>query len=223
MAASPSPRRSLLRGAAWTVPVILASTASPALAVSRQPVRMLWSGFPRATLSRRLAEPASQTVDGVVVTATLERPRQLVHPGDNWTAADGRLTLQSNDVTTGSSEQIVTLTFNAPVTKVSLTVEEIDRGSSPDFADEVYVPAGAPRTTEHSAGAKVTGAGTPENPFRATPDVAGKATGPDHAVTLRWAGPVKQIRIGYRQGVRSNAGANPTIRISPVTFTPTGG
>lgn len=114
-------RRSLTKGAIWSVPAIAVSSAAPALAASQMPVTMLWSGFPRSSISRRLNSPATQTVGGVAVTTSLTRS-DPIHVNDNWTStSDGRLKLASNRVTSGSSEQIVTLDFAAPVRNVSLT------------------------------------------------------------------------------------------------------
>lgn len=65
------------------------------------------------------------------------------------------------------------------------------------------------------------GSGTPSAPFRAADDVLGDFSGPDYAVSLAWEGPVRSIKIGYRQGVQANVTAYPSIWVSPVTFTPT--
>ncbi|WP_156488508.1 hypothetical protein [Brachybacterium sp. sponge] len=145
----------------------------------------------------------------------------LAHANNNWTpTSDGRLEMASNRVTTGTAEQIVALDFANPVTNVSLTIEDLDRGRSPDHQDEVYIPSGATAFSAFSAGRKVIGSGTPGAPFRAADDVLGDFSGPDYAVSLTWKGPVRSIRIGYRQGVQAHLGAYPTIWVSPVTFTP---
>ena len=86
-------RRSLAKGALWSLPVIAVSSAAPALAASAMPVTMVWSGFgaPDSTL----ANPATQTVEGVNVTASLARPSGI-NPSGNWTPNDeGRLKLVS--------------------------------------------------------------------------------------------------------------------------------
>ena len=214
-------RRSLAKGAIWSVPAIAVISAAPALAASQIPVTMLWSGFPRGTISGRLNSPATQTVGGVAVTTSLTRS-DTFHVNDNWTStSDGRLKLASNRVTFGSAEQIVTLDFAAPVRNISLTIEDLDRGRNPDHQDEVYVPAGGTAFTTATPGKKVIGSGTPSAPFRAADDVLGDFSGPDYAVSLTWEGPVTSIKIGYRQGVRANSAAFPSIWVSPVTFTPT--
>lgn len=213
-------RRSLTKGALWSLPVIVVSAAAPAIAASPSPVTMLWTGFPRAFASSRLASPGEQTVGGVAIKTTLTRPA-LVHSRRNWTpTSDGRLEMASNRVTTGDSEQMVSLEFATPVSDVSLTIEDLDRGRSPDHQDEVYIPAGAPAFTSASRGGKVVGSGTPDTPFRAADDVLGDFDGPDYAVTLTWQGPIRSLKIAYRQGVHAHIGAYPTIWISPVTFTP---
>lgn len=213
-------RRSLAKGALWSLPVIAVSSAAPALAASAMPVTMLWSDFPRRSVSGRLTNSATQTVAGVSVTTSLARPA-LAHANNNWEpTSDGRLEMASNRLTTGDGEQIVTLEFAAPVSNVSLTIEDLDRGRSPDHEDEVYIPAGGTPFTTASPGRKVIGSGTPSAPFRAADDVLGDFSGPDYAVSFTWAGPISSIQIGYRQGVQAHLGAYPTIWISPVTFTP---
>lgn len=213
-------RRSLAKGAMWSLPVVAVASAAPAVAASTAPVTMLWSEFPRAPLSSRLANPATQSVGGISVTTRLTRPA-LAHAHSNWTAtSDGRLEMSSNRVTTGNAEQIITLDFAAPVSNVSLTIEDLDRGRNPDHQDEVYVPPGATAFTTFSPGSKVIGSGSPDAPFRAADDVLGDFSGPDYAVFLAWEGPVRSIQIGYRQGVQAQLLAYPTIWVSPVTFTP---
>ncbi|MGO1482375.1 MAG: hypothetical protein ACTHWF_14810 [Brachybacterium sp.] len=219
-------RRTLARAAHWAVPVVIASTAAPAIAASAEPATMLWSGFPRRTLSSRIDEPATQAVGGVRIATDLDRP-SLAHAGNNWTpTADGRLELRSNRVTVNDSEQIITLRFDVPVTHVSLTVEDLDRegrSNMPHFQDEVFVPAGSSMFSGAQKGFYVIGEGTADAPFRADDGLNGDLSGPDHNVTLSWDGPVSEIRIVYRQGVRANLGAYPTIWLSPVTFTPPAG
>ena len=215
-------RRSLARGAIWSVPVLIASTAAPAIAASAEPSRMLWSSFPQ-DITDRLRNPAMQTVDGTGITAALDRPL-LAHPGDNWRpTADGRLVLRSNRVTAGDALQTLTLTFEAPVTDVSVTVEDLDRDSRddwPTFQDEVFIPEGSAPFSSAEMGSRVIGEGNSESPFRADDGVDGDFGGPEHQVTLTWEGPVSEISIAYRQGVQANVGAYPTIWLSPVTFTP---
>lgn len=215
-------RRSLAKGAIWSAPMVLASVAAPAIAASAEPVTMLWSGFPRGS-ANRIAEPASQAVGGVKIETVLTRQRALVHVGRNWTpTSDGRLEMRGNRVNLSDSEQTVALKFSMPVTDVSLTIEDLDRdrGLTRDFQDEVYIPSGAAMFTQHEAGSRVIGRGSPSDPFRAADDVFGDFNGPDYAVTLRWAGPVRAITIGYRQGVLANLSTTPTVWFSPVTFTP---
>lgn len=219
-------RRTLARTALWSVPAAIMSTAAPAIAASAQPETMLWSGFPRRTLSNRIDEPATQAVGGVRISTDLDRPA-LAHVGDNWTpTADGRLELRSNRVTVDDSEQTVTLRFDVPVTNVLLTVADLDRegrSNMPHFQDEVFIPAGSPMVSSAHKGFYVIGEGTTDAPFRADDGLNGDLSGPDHDVTLAWDGPLSEIRIAYRQGVRANLGAYPTIWLSPVSFTPPAG
>ncbi|AXK46881.1 hypothetical protein [Brachybacterium saurashtrense] len=211
-------RRALLRSAAWSVPVLTAVTTAPALAASVEQSVMSWSGFPSSSETGRLERPASQQVGDTDVTAALSRDDQLAQPTRNWTTADRRLRLQSNRDKLAGSLQIVTLTFAAPVTDVELTVEDIDRDKQ-RFQDEVFVPTDAAPTTGRVVGAALTGAGTPTSPFLAVGNGDADPADPAHAVTLRWAGPVDEIRIAYRQGVRAKDSATPTVRLAPVRFT----
>ena len=212
-------RRSLAKGALWSLPVIAVSSTAPALAASAMPVTMVWSGFgaPGSTL----ANPATQTVEGVNVTASLARPSGI-NPSGNWTSNDeGRLKLVSRQLIAGDAAQTVTLDFSAPVSHVSLTIDGIDRSSGLGHLEEVYVPSNSTAFTAFSAGTKVTGSGTPSDPFRAKDDVNGDFTGPEYSVTLTWEEPISSLQIGYRQGVRATLASSPEITISPVTFTPT--
>ncbi len=212
-------RRSLAKGALWSLPVIAVSSAAPALAASAMPVTMVWSGFgaPDSTL----ANPATQTVEGVNVTASLARPSGI-NPSGNWTPNDeGRLKLVSKQFITGDAAQTVTLDFSAPVSHVSLTIDGIDRSSGLGHLEEVYVPSNSTAFTAFSAGTKVTGSGAPSDPFRAKEDVNGDFTGPEYSVSLTWEEPISSLQIGYRQGVHAALASSPEITISPVTFTPT--
>lgn len=213
------PRRSLAKGALWSLPVIAVSSAAPAVAASATPVTMLWSGF--GAPNRTLANQPTQTVDGVMVTASLARPSG-VNPSGNWTpTGEGRLKLVSKQLTTGDAAQTVTLDFSVPVSHVSLTIDGIDRSSGLGHLEEVYVPSNSTAFTAFSAGTKVTGSGTPSKPFRAKDDVNGDFTGPEYSVSLTWEEPISSLQIGYRQGVRATLASSPEITISPVTFTPT--
>ena len=54
-------RRTLARAAHWAVPVVIASTAAPAIAASAEPATMLWSGSPVARSRAASMEPLSDS------------------------------------------------------------------------------------------------------------------------------------------------------------------
>lgn len=123
-------RRSLAKGALWSVPAIAVASAAPAVAASSMPVTMLWSGF--AAPGSTLDNPATQSMDGVALTTRL-KPGTAFNAPENWTATgDGQLKLASKRFSLGDVEQIMTLEFTKPVTDVSMTIQNVNRGTDPD-------------------------------------------------------------------------------------------
>lgn len=172
-------RRSVVRGAAWSVPVVAVAATAPAYAASPcmnktalQPVT--WSSSPTRT------NQAGTTSSGTTVnvtgtyTGTLlgagSLAAQNMSPGSVAATRDS-FHLVNNSPTSLSlnpsgNYQTVTLSFTREVYGLTFTIDDIDRASG-SYHDHVFL-AGAPETPSVTLGSAVTGAGTQANPWRTT-------------------------------------------------------
>jgi hypothetical protein len=218
--ARPRPsRRAVVRGAAWSVPVVAAATAAPAFAASTcSPVTFDFNGYPAGT---HVASGTSAVFGGVTVQLTYTGPSSGTANNANiFATTQTSNELRFYDANTPSTNQVISFTFNKPVKNVQLSIIDIDQSSNYD--DRLVVT-----TAGFSAakGADVTGAGgasgntATTGPFRsrtgvAVPDGSAAAT-----LNLTWASQLSFVSFTYQQGPGTTTGT-PHIGVKSIAFTP---
>lgn len=208
-------RRSLVKGAAWAVPVIAFAAPVPAMAASPCTPSTNFDGLAVGT-SPSVITFYDSTNQPTGVTAAL-----------GWTSNG-----QGGDSTPGNTGQVLqttqaplfkfieiqmvsslnagdyvelTLTFNQAVTGLSFKLIDIDKSVGPGnvaWVDDVWVRTGG---YTHALGSNIVGAGTQANPFTAntwgdTPIVSGQGD-----VRITYPGPVTQVVVRYLAAQNGNA------------------
>lgn len=205
--ASPS-RRSVVRGAAWSVPVIAVAAQAPAFAAS--PCQNKTALLPVTWASAStLTSRSGAATDGTTVNVTAAYTPSGLAPGS---LGSGNLSQQQsgasfaivNNTPAGladasSNFQTVTFNFSVPVFELTFSIDDIDRGSGYwDWVSLNTTPAEQP-TPAYSAGTTITGAGTDSNGWR-TASTGGGDNLATQAVTARYANGlvgISQLRLKF--------------------------
>lgn len=208
---SPPSRRTIVRGAAWTMPVVALSVAAPAFAASpcgtkTPPLAVTWSSS--STTSSQTGTTSNGTTVNVAATYTATTLGRGSIGSGNLTAQTVAATrdciaVVNNSPTAGATMgsanfQTVTFNFTRPVFGLTLSIDDIDRGGGYwDYVGLAATPAQAPTPT-FSAGTTITGGGTYDNGWRTT-----AASGGDNlasqAVTVTYAnGSIGLSSLGLR-------------------------
>jgi hypothetical protein len=196
-------RRSLVKGAAWTTPIVVVGAAAPAVAVSQVPCLRVLATIPSNWDNKKppLAFPGSSVTATVTFTS---------NTGDNTPGDTGDIDetdyqpswrfikLHHPDGMDQGDTVRITLTFTAAVTNVSMTVTDIDKDTG-EWIDEVIV--NTPGYT-YQAGANVIGTGTALSPFKSNHE--GGITSAAGDVTVSWAGPLTSVALTYRAADSQN-------------------
>lgn len=233
-------RRTIVRGAAWTVPVIAAATAAPAFAASCDTAayRLNWG---TTTYTKNNATAGTARVSGavgshpVVVTFASQMRGSMVAADDNITvdtgttdignlgnAEVGLLMSHANPIPAGrDNRQTLTISFDRDVTGLSFTITDIDSAGSGTWYDQVEASgnptfAVTPRPA-WQGGTYVVGNGSNGNAWRYRDDNTNLAnSGSDRGnVTLTYSGAVRSITLDYWS---SYGGSNQKVWISDLTF-----
>lgn len=208
-------RRTLVRGAAWSVPVVAMGATAPAYAASCGTTETLrWSNYTDGTVfssaqfgANRITITQSGDL-GPDSGKVIHQPEGGFNPTLRFYPANG---------VSGSSLR-VTGAFNRPVSNLSFAILDIDNGvnGNGSFAwrDRVIV-----ETTPFAAslGSRLQGAGTAANPYSNNQNTALANTSPNGNATLRWAGPLSSVSFLYYQ-VGSPTGT-PHTGLSDISFT----
>lgn len=170
-------RRTVVRGAAWSAPVIAVAATAPAFAASPcmnktalQPVT--WSATPTTT------RQTGTTPGGVTVTVTGAYTSTLLGPGSiaaqnmtttNVAATRDSFNLVNNSPTSLSLDpsanyQTVTFGFSQDVYGLTFAIDDIDRVAG-SYYDYVFL-SGAPETPTVTPGSAILGSGTQADPWR---------------------------------------------------------
>ncbi len=244
---SPSPRRTpssaytrrtVTRGAAWTVPLVVVSVAAPAFAASPSPCtspasfRLDWGTTPYTKNTTTNVGTATVSTTGgalpVVVTLTSVITGTVNRHTENLTwqsspsnlgglgAAERGLALSHTDISSGrGNRQTVTIEFSRAVTGLSFTMVDIDsdnRAGSNDFWDQVELSG----TRNAVTATHVTGAGTLASPWHYDDnDTSLGDTSTQGIVTVTYPGAVSTITLDYWSSAR---GGNQWILLSDFTF-----
>ncbi|MBS2936462.1 hypothetical protein KDN32_01750 [Nocardioides sp. J2M5] len=214
-------RRTLVRGAAWSVPVIAATTAAPAFAASPCPaVTLSWASLGNGTTF------SSTTVGGVLVTLTVSGQTGAANNRTVSTTQTGGQTSNLRFYSTNAlnSSQTATISFTRdgqPVSVLNLAFSflDIDSGGTA-WNDNVSVATGGfayviANTTY------VRGAGTTANAFRANGNDTSSSTqgtSTNGNVAVSWSSAVSSVSFTYAQSLAATG--SPFIGISNLSFQP---
>lgn len=218
-------RRSFVRAAAWSVPVVSLAAAAPAFAASpcdsRVGAVIDWDNPATTTHVRESVwksvttyDPdGNGTVPSITLTTTASYSGNMKSGPEFGNITNDSLLLQSNigglnqaglvmyqsTTSTGAGSfndrGTYTFTFTRPVTNLTFTITDIDSGGA-QYYDRLMLTAGF--TQQFRAGA-VTGAGTQSDPYRATNSNAGvdDFTSANGNVRVTYPGTISSFTITY--------------------------
>lgn len=203
-------RRSVVRTAAWSLPVIAVSAQAPAFAAS---CNQLYTGqlnpvtqYTKLTpTTARAVVPlsgtgGSVTIDFLTIVTTDYAPSSAnytVAPQVGGTGLPGIQFGYDNTNTDGSSGQHyrTRLTFSRNVSDLSFLVTDLDNTGTHDERLAILGPA---FTRSFPAGSNCVGAGTTTNPIRnAVPGDPNPVTGNAGNVRIRVAGPTTSVTLQF--------------------------
>lgn len=208
-------RRTVVRGAAWSVPVVSLAATAPAYAASCGTAEILrWSNYTDGTVF--------STAQFGTTTITISQSGDLgpdsgkvIHQPEG--GFNPTLRFYPANLVSGSSVR-VTVAFDRPVSNLSFGILDIDNGGygSNSFAwrDRVVVET---TPTSASLGSRVQGGGTASSPYSNNQDGALANTSPNGNATLTWAGPISTVSFRYYQ-VGTPTGT-PHTGLSNISFT----
>ena len=221
---SPS-RRSVVRGAAWSVPVVAVAATAPAFAASPCTNRtallpVSWSS------SYSTTQQTGSIAGSPVVNVTAGYTSTLLGGGalnaQNLTptsvaATRDSISLVNNSPTTLSLNaegnfQTVTFTFARDVYGLTFSIDDIDRVAG-SYHDHVFL-SGAPETPTVTLGSAVTGAGTSGSPWRTTASSGDNAT--SQTVTVTYPNgmvPMTSLTLRFYSTLAPVASAQHVVRI----------
>ena len=201
-------RRTLVKAAAWTVPVIAVAVPAPAYAASESPCTPTTS-FDNLKPG---SSPSSITFLPSLLTATLTYSSQG-QGGDNTPGGTGQVAVTNTNpswnyielemvskLNKGDYVQL-TISLSEPVTGLSFVLHDIDKESGA-WEDTVHAMTGG---FTPQLGGNLQGAGTEANPFRPitngdTPIDSGLGD-----VRLTWPGEVSAVQIRYIAGIKGDS------------------
>ena len=171
-------RRTVVRGIAWSVPVVTAVAAAPAFAASCQKTALqsvTWSS------TRTTTAQTGTTPSGTNVNVTASFTSTLLGAGSLNTAnlsastvvaANDAISLVNNSPTTlavdgNLNHQTANLVFTRPVYGLTFYLDDIDRATG-SYADQVALTATPAEIPAATPGSAIAGAGTLADPWRTT-------------------------------------------------------
>lgn len=215
-----STRRSVMRAAAWTVPVIALATAAPAQAASRCVNKTNFNALTTGT------KPTAIPFPGTGVTATLSyvgyggftgsTTNGAVQNGPQGGNPNTQKWIKFENATASSGSGLdVKIVFSEPVSKLSFTLFDLDWAPG-NHRDAVI--ATTPPTSSVRASA-LEGSGTAASPWRKTTEGEIPSTSLNGNVQLFYSGPITEVTFRYYQaltGLGSNH--NQLIGLSDLAF-----
>ncbi|PUA81542.1 hypothetical protein [Nocardioides currus] len=213
-------RRTLVRGAAWSVPVVSIAAAAPAFAASACNQTLNWASLGNGAVF------SSTTVAGITITLSLSGATTAANNRTVSTTQTGGQTSNLRFYSTGTanSSQTATFTFTKGgqpfnVTNLSFSFLDIDSGGA-SWDDRVWVgTAGFTRAIQNTT--YVTGTGVDlANAFRGNgTNTSGQVQGgqTNGNVQVTWAAALNSVSFTYAQDGTANG--SPFIGISNMSFT----
>ncbi|SEB67153.1 hypothetical protein SAMN04489844_0810 [Nocardioides exalbidus] len=208
-------RRTMVRSAAWSVPVVAVAATAPAYAASCGNAETLsWSNYTDGTVfssamfgSTKLTLSQSGNL-GSDSGKVLYQDEGGVNPALRFYPTNG---VDGSSIT-------VTLTFSRAVKNLSFTILDIDNANngngSTAWRDRIAV-TGTPSSV--SVGSRIQGAGTENSPYRSSGTTQIDNSDPDGNVTLTWNGPLTSVTYRYFQ-IGAPTGT-PHTGLSNISFT----
>lgn len=204
-------RRTLMRSAAWTVPVLATVAAAPSFAAS--PCATQTIDFTNYTTGTAYTTGATFTAGVVTATLNLSGTTTATNNGTIFATTASTKELRFYDANTPSTTQTIKFTFSQAVTNLAIQIVDIDQ--STNYDDKLII-----NTTGWTAtlGGSVSGNGTNGKPYESStgtsvPDGSGLAD-----ILLKYAS-ATEFSITYKQGTGTTTG-NPHIGIRSMSFTP---
>lgn len=223
-------RRTLTRGAAWSVPVVTLAMAAPANAATSGPCKptpgmLSWSALKAKEGSDQRNKALATTVAGVTVTVSTSgadsEPDNGIYTAGPIGGASGLMLFHAPNHTTNTT-QTITLKFSAPVTNVSFSLLDVDSSQTKSKHNTVDhwqdLVAVGPTGFTGAKNSNVTGSGTTGAPYRAInqnspiPD-GGTASN----VKLSWTASLDTVTLVYSQD--GSQDGSPKVGISDISFT----
>lgn len=225
-------RRTVVRSAAWTVPVIAVSAQAPAFAAScnqqygtvaggldfADPTQYTRTDKFNATAAVPLVSPGGtvgMTFAATRTVYTIDPLNLTVHAaptgGLPQAGIEIRNQFETADTNTSANNQTLTITFSRRVYSLNFTLTDLD--NSANHRDAVAIE-GAPFTYDYLVGSQVQGVGSLSNPFRVTGTVNyDNSTDNSGNVRISMAGPVTQFSIRYWNTINAPTGPTGTQSI----------
>jgi len=228
-------RRTLVKGAAWAVPVIAFAAPAPAMAASPCTPSTNFDGL----------TPGNTVQTGIVFYNSLNQPTGVTasiayasngQGGDSTPGGTGTVAATStnpswnyieiemlSELNAGDSVTL-TLTLSQAVTGLSFTIHDIDkvRNGQNQVAWEDFVEiggtfSGSPVAYMSALGNNVTGAGTAASPFQPIAWGDNPIDSGLNRVTVTFNAPVNQFIIKYRAGQNGYSG-NQHIGLGNISY-----
>lgn len=216
-------RRTLVRGAAWSLPVVAVAATAPAYAASACPATTLvWSTLGNGSVF------SSTTVGAVTVTLTVSGVTNAPNNRTISTTATGgqNSNLRFYSGNADGSSQTATFAFTrtstgaaVSVTNLTFSFLDVDSGGA-NWDDRVTVNTGGFAYVIQNP-TYVQGTGAAGTPFRAAAGNTSANTGGASSngnVNVSWAAGVSSVSFTYFQGLA--ASGSPFIGISNMSFQP---
>lgn len=213
-------RRTVVRGLAWSVPVIATAVATPGVSASQCEGTIDWSAYPVGTQINTIPVAGASPATTATFTATYaaQQPQTgrtgRVAAGPQGGVAQNYFVVELRPPRANDSVSI-RVVFSRPVSNVEFSLLDID-GASPGYQDSVRVLT--PGYTSQAA-PRVIGDGTTANPFRQSTPLSGvPSASPDGNLRLNWAGTVSEIEFVYFQPNVATQSANMVIGLGNMTL-----
>lgn len=214
-------RRTVVRGAAWSVPVVSMAATAPAFAASPcAAVTLVWSTLGSGNVF------TSTSIGGVTVTLTLSGMTSANNNRTISTTATGGQTSNLRFYSTADNNSSQTATFSftrngQPVSVLNLGFSflDVDSGGQ-NWSDNVVVNTGGFASVITNP-AFVIGAGSAGNPFRAASantSSNSQGTSTNGNIAVSWSSAVSAVSFTYAQSLAANG--QPFIGISNMSFQP---
>jgi hypothetical protein len=228
--ANPS-RRTVVRGAAWSVPVIAVAANAPAFAASpcvnkSALLPVTWSATSTTT------SQTGTTTNGTTVNVGAAYTQSGLTPGS---IGSGNLSAQTVGATRDSfgivnnspallsgdpsaNFQTVTFTFTQPVFGLTFSIDDIDRGTG--YWDYVSLAATPTEAPSAALGSAITGGGTDANGWRTTSSSGGDNLA-SQTVTVTYANGlvgITQVRLRFWSTVNTATSATHLLRLRQMSF-----